>query len=81
LVKRTETKDGIRYAQDNITDFVISGEVSKYLDLTDFRQNLYKKGKTSQDANGILVVYLFEIFIPQLNIPDGDKKIKSKDKS
>jgi hypothetical protein len=63
-------------AQDDITEFVISNAVSQYLDLTDFRQHLYKKGKTSQDANGILIVYLFEILIPQLDLADERKKKK-----
>ena len=54
--------------------FVTSDEVSKYLDLTLYKQNLYKKGKTSQDAIGILAVYLFEVLIPALNLPDADYK-------
>jgi hypothetical protein len=61
-------------AQDSIANLVASDEISKYLDLKEYKQYLYKNGKTSEDADGILAVYLFEVLIPALNIPDGDKK-------
>jgi hypothetical protein len=64
-------------AQDDIIDLVVSGQISQYLDLDNFRQNLYKKGKTSEDANGILFVYLFEILIPQLELLEEKTKNKS----
>lgn len=57
-------------AQDDISNFVISNEVIKYLDLTEYKQYLYQKGKTSEDANGVLAVYLFEILIPLLQLPE-----------
>lgn len=53
-------------AQDAIFNLVISDEVAKYLDLTEYKEYLYQKGKTSVDAEGILILYLFEILIPQL---------------
>lgn len=61
-------------AQDDIADFVISGEIEKYLDLKKYKQYLYEKGKTSEDANGILGVYLFGVLIPQLKLPDGKEQ-------
>lgn len=59
-------------AQDYITHFVGSNEVNDYLDLTQYKQNLYQKGKTSEDAIGILAVYLFEVLIPELNLTEGE---------
>lgn len=79
-LKEQKPKTGLD-AQEDIVDFVVSHEVSKYLDLTDYRQYLYRRGKTSQDANGILGVYLFEALIPQLDISDGEEKKKTKSKS
>jgi hypothetical protein len=58
-------------AQDAITIFVVSGEIADYLDLTNFKNYLYEKGKTSDDAAGILTVYLFETLIPILQFPKG----------
>lgn len=63
-------------AQDDIAELVTSDEISKYLDLTKFRQNLYRNGKTSEDAIGILGVYLFEVLIPKLDLPDGNESKK-----
>jgi len=54
-------------AQDKISHFVISGKIEDYLDLTDYKQDLYEKGKTARDVMGILAVYLFEVLIPKLN--------------
>lgn len=76
-LKKQKPKTGLD-AQDDIGNFVTSDEVSKYLNLTEYKQNLYKKGKTSQDAIGILAIYLFEALIPKLQIPDGDKKENKK---
>jgi len=45
-------------------------------DLTAYKQNLYENGKTSEDAVGILGVYLFGILIPELDLPDGRKKLR-----
>ena len=64
-------------AQDDIIELVTSGKISEYLKLDKYKQNLYKKGKTSEDASGILFVYLFEVLIPQLNLPNGEEKKKS----
>ena len=63
-------------AQDDIAQLVISNKIADYLDLTNYRQNLYKNGKTSEDAVGILVVYLFQELIPKLGLPDKDEKEK-----
>lgn len=64
-------------AQDDIGELVITNKIAEFLDLDEYRQNLYRKGKTSQDAIGILAVYLFQILIPELGLPDGeDKKAK-----
>ncbi len=67
-------------AQDFIADLVFSDLISTYIDLTKYKQNLYKKGKTSEDAKGILTVYLYEAIIPMLHLPDGDKRNKSSSK-
>ncbi len=72
-LKSEKPKTGLD-AQDDIENFVVTDKVSKYLDLTEFKQYLYNKGKTSRDAVGILTVYLFEFLIPKLNLPDGGKK-------
>ena len=53
-------------AQDRISNLVISGEIEKFLDLTQYKQYLYKKGKTLKDMHGILTVYLFEKLIPKI---------------
>lgn len=75
-LKKQNPKTGLD-AQDNIGNLVMTeDEIVKYLDLTEYRQNLYKKGKTSGDAIGILAVYLFEVLIPELHLPDGDKSKK-----
>ncbi len=71
-LKNKKPKTGLD-AQDNVAFLVASGEIEKYLDLTKYKENLYLKGKTSEDAQGILGVYLFEILIPDLHLPDKDK--------
>lgn len=65
-------------AQDHIIDLVVSENILDYLKLDDYKQNLYEKGKTSEDADGILFVYLFDVLIPQLNLPDAEKKTIKK---
>ena len=57
-------------AQDYISEFVISDEVSKYLNLKEYKQHLYQQGKTTEDAVGILAVYLFGILIPKLQFEE-----------
>lgn len=69
-LKEQKPKTGLD-AQDDIGELVSSDVIAKYLDLTEYKQNLYKKGKTSEDAIGILAVYLYEILIPKLQLPDG----------
>lgn len=69
LLKKKKPETGLD-AQGHIDYLVFSNEIHKYLDLKDYRQNLYKKGKTDQDAIGILAVYLYEILIPRLDISD-----------
>ncbi len=64
-LKDKKPKSGLE-AQDYIEILVISQEIEKYLDLVKYEQNLYEKGKTSEDAVGILTVYLYEVLIPQL---------------
>jgi hypothetical protein len=64
-LKSEDPKTGLD-AQDKITDFVVSGEIDKYLDLTAFKELLYKSGKSSTDFYAIISVYLFEILIPEL---------------
>ena len=66
-LKKTKPNTGID-AQERIVNLVESDQVEKYLNLTKFKQNLYLKGKTIVDANGILAVYLFEILIPELGL-------------
>lgn len=70
VIKAMNPETGLD-AQRYIDYLVFSNEIGKYLDLKDYRQNLYNKGKTDQDAIGILAVYLYEQLIPMLNIPDG----------
>lgn len=70
LVKWLENKSpqtGID-AQADISLLVSSGEIRNYLDLTAYNRNLYQKGKTPSDADGILAVYLFEVLIPELKM-------------
>lgn len=55
-------------AQDAISALVLSDEIDTFLDLNEYKQNLYQKGKTSEDAQGILILYLFEVLIPELKI-------------
>ncbi|MEK7498138.1 MAG: hypothetical protein AAB656_04445, partial [Patescibacteria group bacterium] len=74
-LRKRKPKTGLD-AQDHIAYLVESDEIEKYLNLTKYKQNLYQKGKTSRDAHGILAVYLFEILIPELHLPDGKKKPK-----
>lgn len=64
-LKKQNPNTGID-AQNMIIGLVTSKEIEKYLDLTKYKQYLYKKGKTSQDVDGILSVYLFEILIPKV---------------
>lgn len=61
-------------AQKYIENLVLSDEIEKYLDVKEFKQLLYTKGKTTDDYYGILIIYLFETIIPKLGIPDGEKK-------
>lgn len=74
-LKAQKPKTGLD-AQEDIANLVVSNEILKYLDLTQYRQNLYQQGKTSEDALGILGVYLFEVLIPKLNLPDGNEEKK-----
>lgn len=64
-LKEQNPKTGID-AQEDIFNFVVSKEIDKYLDLIDYKQNLYIKGKTSNDVEAILGIYLFGILIPEL---------------
>lgn len=64
-LKDKKPKTGLD-AQDYIFDLVVSGEIEKYIDLTNFKQHLYETGKTSEDAEGILTIYLFEKLIPKV---------------
>lgn len=64
-LKEQKPKTGID-AQDKILDLIGSGGIEKYLDLTKYKQNLYQKGKTSDDVVGVLWVYLSEVLIPKL---------------
>ena len=66
-LKSEKPKTGLD-AQDDIANFVAFDEVSEYIDLTKYKQYLYRKGKTSHDADGILTLYLFEVLIPKLNL-------------
>lgn len=53
-------------AQDVLTDFVVSERINEFLDLTNYKQDLYQKGKSIRDAYGILAVYLFGVLIPRI---------------
>lgn len=53
-------------AQNYIYEFVVSGEINKYIDTTTFKEYLYRNGKSSQDYEAILGVYLFEKIIPEV---------------
>jgi len=64
-------------AQDYIADLVSSDEIERFLDLSEYKNNLYQKGKTSEAASGILAVYLFQVLIPELHLPE--KKPDNKD--
>ena len=64
-LKAQNLKTGID-AQDKILNLITSGQIEKYLDLTKYKQNLYLKGKTSDDEWGVLWIYLSEILIPKL---------------
>ncbi|MDA1079129.1 MAG: hypothetical protein O2840_00340 [bacterium] len=55
-------------AQDAISALVLSDEIDHFLDLKSYKQYLYEQGKTSEDAQGILILYLFEVLIPELKI-------------
>lgn len=65
-------------AQKYIGNLVSSDEIEKYLDVKNFKQLLYTKGKTVEDYYGILAVYLFEMIIPKL--PISEDKGTSLDK-
>ncbi len=69
-LKTTKPATGID-AQQSIINFVESEEVDNYLNLVNYKQNLYLKGKTIIDANGILAVYLFEALIPELALKEA----------
>lgn len=77
-LKAQKPKTGLD-AQEDIANLVVSNDILKYLDLTKYRQNLYQQGKTSEDALGILGVYLFEVLIPKLSLPDSNEEKKSKE--
>jgi len=62
-LKKHKPSTGID-AQDKIDRLVLSGEIERYLDLKEYKTNLYKNGKSSMDASGILAVYLYEVLIP-----------------
>ena len=70
LVKRFKPETGID-AQKYIANIVSSDEIDKHIDAKSFKQLLYTKGLTIEDYYGILTVYLFEVIIPKLGIPDG----------
>lgn len=53
-------------AQEDIFNFVASKQIDRILDLEKYKQNLYEKGKTINDADAILGVYLFEVLIPEV---------------
>lgn len=71
LLKELNPQTGLD-AQDFITGLILSDEINQYLDLTKYKQYLYEQGKTSEDAAGILALYLFETLIPELNLPESD---------
>lgn len=64
-LKKEEPKTGID-AQEDIYNFVVTKEIEKYVDLTEYKQNLYKNGKSSIDVEAILGIYLFGVLIPEL---------------
>lgn len=61
-------------AQDKVASLVSSGKIEKYLDLTRYKQYLYKQGKTSKDVVGILTLYLFEVLIPKIKFSGVHRK-------
>lgn len=64
-LKNQKPKTGID-AQDKILDLITSDDISKYLNLSNYKQNMYEKGLTSQDVAGVLWIYLSEVLIPKL---------------
>lgn len=73
-LKKQKPETGID-AQNKIDHLVFSGEIKKFINLTDYKQNLYEKGKMGSAVVGILAVYLYEVLIPKII------KTKSKKKS
>lgn len=67
LVKKYNPKTGLD-AQDVIVNLVLSDEISVILDLTVYKQYLYKEGKVTEDAMSMLAIYLFEFIIPKLQL-------------
>ena len=72
-LRKQKPKTGID-AQDFIYNLVTTNEIENYLDLTAYKQNLYKNGKTAIDVEAILGIYLFGILIPTLFPPSTKSK-------
>lgn len=53
-------------AQDEITQLVLTNEIEEYLDTRKLKDKIYQMGRSTEDYQAIVAIYLFETIIPKV---------------